>query len=73
LTFKGVSIIQLRIIVLNIFGIALVTLGFILMFPLQGAPTQAVYLMPSNADAAAATILIGIIILMVALIESIKH
>ncbi|MGA3289162.1 MAG: hypothetical protein ABSD42_02845 [Candidatus Bathyarchaeia archaeon] len=41
------------------------------MFPFQGAPTRAVYLTPSNADAAAASILIGIIIIIVALIESI--
>jgi hypothetical protein len=62
---------QLVPIVLSAAGIVLVVIGFIVIFPFQGAPTHAVYLLPSNVDTAIASILVGIVILMIGLMASI--
>lgn len=64
---------QLRPIVLSSAGIVLVIIGFIVLFPFRGAPTHAVYLLPSNVDTAIASILVGIVILMIGLTANILN
>ena len=71
LTGKGFTVTRLRLIILDAAGIGFVLWGFVLMFPFQGAPVHAAYLLPSNAHLAATIMLIGVVMLIIALVASV--